>query len=377
LAKITYYDFSHVDYGSFFVEGFLQLQNEGGHNFRVSKNIPDEIADLEITRWITYRKPPTTFVFRYEDPLSNFLFCVDANDHNGQDPHLADIYPGYHFPLIERIKFYFKINYHEETVLANPRLSSLAHKIIPLPLVYPVRPSQTRSLMPSITPLGKQRWPISVARHRLGRLHKLMPLQEYRQLREVPRDLDVFFMISLYMSKSHEEINARRLALLEAISGYTNLKTVIGFVTNDELPAPFARFQLQPMPFDEYMATLARSRIGLYTRGTFGALSFKFGQYFALGKPIVGEPLLNNRQNMYGYDHFSEQFNYSEPEAIAAKIAELAADPHRLQELKAANTATFEEHFTPLAVVRQLMRHISQKQGTPDPSIKSQHTMAH
>ena len=362
MAKITYYDFSDLYYAGFFAQGFLHLQEQTAHDFRVAKNVPDEIDDLELPTWIAHRKPPSTAIFRYEDDGHNFLFCIDANDHNGHNPELPHSYPGYHIPLIERVKCYFKVNYNENVVLADPLIAPFANKIIPIPLVYPVRVSKPRQFLPNLIPFHGQKWSVSAIKRRRRHLKELLPLQEYRRLRQVPRDLDVFFLTTIYTSENHEEINAWRLAVLEAISAYSHLKTHIGFVSNSEnLPPPFARFQHKPMPFEEYMSQLARSKIGLYTRGTFGALSFKFGQYFALGKAIVGEPLLNNRQNMYAYDHFSEQFNYTEPAEISGRIAEMVADSAELKQLSASNIATFEQHFTPIAVARQILDLLAQR----------------
>jgi hypothetical protein len=362
VAKITYYDFSDLYYAGFFAEGFLRLQEKSEHDFCVSKSVPVEIADLELPTWINSRKPPSTSVFRYEDAGQNFLFCIDANDHNGHNPALPHTYPGYHIPLIERVKVYFKVNYKEDVIAANPLVSPYADRIVPIPLVYPVKVSKSRHFLPNLNPLSGHKWSLSAIKRRRRHLQQLLPLQEYRRLRQLPRDLDVFFLTTIYTSENHEEINAWRLAVLEAISAYSHLKTQIGFVSNDDnLPRPFARFQFKPLPFEEYMSHLARSKIGLYTRGTFGALSFKFGQYFALGKAVVGEPLLNNSQNMYAYDHFSEQFNYTEPAEIADRIAELVADPVQLRQLTESNIATFEQHFTPLAVAELILDRLAQK----------------
>ena len=363
MAKITYYDFSNIDHASFFAEGFLHLQGRGELQFQVSKSIPAELIGLELPTWITYRKPASTTVYRYEDESSNFLFCVDSNDHNGLDPDLPDVYPGYHLPLIERVKYYFKINYNEEAIAATPAVTPFVDKIAPLPLQYPLRISKSRPFLPSLTRMSGQRWPLGPTKRRLKHMRMMLPLSEYRRLRQLPRDLDVFFVTTIYNSPDHEESNAWRLELLQAISAYSHLNTLIGVVNlKDDLPPEFAKFQLRPMPFNTYITQLARSKVGLYIRGTYGCVSWKFGQYFALGKPIVGESLLNNRQNMYAYDDFSEQFNYGEPKEIADRIAELVADPVKLQQLGETNTATFENHFTPVAVVRQILKHMEQQQ---------------
>ena len=48
----------------------------------------------------------------------------------------------------------------------------------------------------------------------------------------------------------------------------------------------------------------------------------------------------------------------NKPGEIADRIANLAANPDKLQQLRDANTSTFEEHFTPNAVTRQLMGYL-------------------
>ncbi len=363
MAKITYYDFSNITYASFFLEGFLDLHERRVLEFKVSKRIPDELAGMEFPTWITYRKPDTTMVFRYEESGSNFLFCIDANDHNGLDPDLPDSYPGYHMGLIEQVKFYFKVNFNEDIFTARPAVGPFAGKIIPIPVVYPLRISKTRPFLPKITPFKGQRLPLGAARRRMKHMQELLPLHEYRRLRQLPRDLDVLFVTTIYMKQDHEEINAWRLALLQALSANPRLHTIIGFITHlDEIPQPFARFRLKPMPFDTYMSQLARSKVGLYTRGTFGAISFKFGQYFALGKPILGEPLINNRQNLYAYTRFNEQFRYTDPIELADQISELVTDPVKLKEFGDTNIETFENHFTPDAVLNKIWDHLTQKQ---------------
>lgn len=362
MVTITYYDFSDLNYASLFVEGFFALENEGEVQFKVTKEIPAELKGLELPRWITYRKPASTSVFRYQDGQRNFLFCIDANDHNGLDPDLPDVYPGYHLPLISKVDYYFKVNYYEEVVTGNLAVAPFAHKILPIPLVYPLRVSKWRSLRPPLTPWSGQRWPLGAARRRINKLRDLISLEDYRDMRQQERDLDLFFVTTIYMGRDHERINAWRLELLQAIKSHTRLNTHVGIVSKaEDLPGPFAAFQLAPMPFEKYMAQLARSKIGLYTRGTYGAVSFKFGQYFALGKPVVGEPLLNNRQQMYTYDLFAEQFNFTEPNEIAERIAELIANPRELQQLQDANTATFENHFTPKGVAKQIVAQIEKE----------------
>jgi hypothetical protein len=109
------------------------------------------------------------------------------------------------------------------------------------------------------------------------------------------------------------------------------------------------------MPYETYLSTLARARIAIYVRGSFGCLSTKFGELMAMGKAIVGETLLNNRDNMLAYDSFAEQFAYDDPRDMVERIVDLLGRPDELARLEQANTRTYEAHFTPGALVAGLL----------------------
>jgi glycosyltransferase involved in cell wall biosynthesis len=108
----------------------------------------------------------------------------------------------------------------------------------------------------------------------------------------------------------------------------------------------------------EYFDLNARSRVGIYVRGNHDCLAFKFGELMAMGKPIVGETLMNNRENMYAYDRFDEQFAYDDAQELVERVIYLLENPRVLEELGKANTATFENHFAPKPLVKNILDQI-------------------
>jgi hypothetical protein len=102
----------------------------------------------------------------------------------------------------------------------------------------------------------------------------------------------------------------------------------------------------------------ARSRVGVYVRGNHDCLAFKFGELMAMGKPIVGETLMNNRENMYAYDRFDEQFAFDDPQELVERVIYLLEHPAELHELREINTATFENHFAPNPLVKNILDQI-------------------
>jgi hypothetical protein len=80
-----------------------------------------------------------------------------------------------------------------------------------------------------------------------------------------------------------------------------------------------------------------------------------------LGSPVVGETILNNTDYLYGFPHFDEQFAYDEPEALVERVYYLLNHPDQIEELRRANTETFEKHFTPRAMVAGILDQLEGK----------------
>lgn len=276
LVKITYYDFSYIGDAGFHILGFQRTENELGHRFSVSKKPPPELIDFDIPSWIHLKRPASIMIFRYEGQGQNFLFCIDSGDYNGSFPE----YPGYYLELLEKVNFYFKVNYLKDVIDKDPHLAALAHKIIPLPLTFGLKPDNSKLFLPKILPGGGVHWSLEASKRRIRFLKDLLTLEDFEKMSRIPRDIDVFFVSILYRNPELEEMNAFRLALVEHLSKQKSLNMVIGFVSNkDDLPEPYASFKLPRMDLETYMNQLARSKIGVYVRGTWDANSYKFGSF--------------------------------------------------------------------------------------------------
>ena len=95
--------------------------------------------------------------------------------------------------------------------------------------------------------------------------------------------------------------------------------------------------------------------------GLYNCLSFKFGEYLALGKPVVGMklpfwPLPDMDQ--HDQECLESQFCCAEPEDIPAKVTELLRDKERLRFLKTENIRIFERHFSPEAVAARIFARV-------------------
>ncbi len=353
MNAITYFDVSDIDYASFFVKGFIELAKKNNYRFRVVKTIPEAFEDTELGQAkLGYSK---SLLFQIENGRKKHFFCIDAYDVSGANPDDPEY--GYDLKKLELCDAYFKVNYRKDFVTTDPELAPWAEKIFPVGNVFPLRLPNTWQFLPKISPLGNgRRWPYTEIKRRVNKLRNLPDLNTFRSLRNIERDLDVFFLVAYYKTEQHRETNRWRLTLMEALSEHENIKTFIGFTgAKEEMPPEYARFHQGRMSFDTYLNNLARAKIGVYVRGTFGCLSYKFGQLLALGKPIVGETIHNDREILYRLDRFEDQFAYEDPQAIVERIIELLENPAELDALRAANTQTFEENLAPRPIVNNIL----------------------
>ena len=95
--------------------------------------------------------------------------------------------------------------------------------------------------------------------------------------------------------------------------------------------------------------------------GTNNRLSFKFGQYLALGKPVIGMKLPFWPVAEMGSEDKSileEQFCCDQPEEIAPKLLELLRDEKRQEFLKTNNIRLFERYFSPTVVASHILKRV-------------------
>jgi glycosyltransferase involved in cell wall biosynthesis len=350
MNKITYFDFSDLRYTSFFINGFIANEKERGFRLDISRKVPPEFEDLDpLPAWLTEMVPLSLYRVEGNDP---FLFCIEGDDKNGLDEPLGEFY----WPFLERCRYYFKVNYNADVINASNELKPFASKIKPTPIVYPLAPSAPWRLRPKLTPIGGPSWPSSAIRRRLSFLRRSATLEKYHQWRYCEKDIDLFFVTIIYAQPKFKELVAKRRLLVDGLNKYGQFNIVARYVcpgkTGEEECGPY---EIERMDYRDYLQYSARSRLGIYIRGNHEGLSFKFGELMAMGKPIVGETLVNNRDNMYAYDRFDEQFAYDDPAELIDRVVYLLQNPQELEDLRRANIETFDYHFTPKPVVKHIL----------------------
>lgn len=374
MIKITYFDFCDIGFSSYFLNGLIKLASERKYQFRVSQKAPVDLKDIEEKmriNWLWKDGSRSEYaVFRYQGD-EDFLFCIDASDRNGDI-----ITGGIHPVLLERCRYYYKVNYNAKAIKNNPSVTSYAQKILPLPLVFQVEIPQRWRFLPNITGIGGHRWPSKVIKQRLRQLLYSQKIDQYRKQRQINKDLDVFFLTYLYpkaWNRHYADLNLRRLEIVDGLNMLSACKTQVGYVyfsksetefeqyVDKQYRSKFEQYRVTRISRSKYLDNMSRSRLGIYVRGADECLSFKFGELLALGKPIVGETLFNNKAQLYTYPRFSEQFAFDDSKALLSRVAALLESPHEMQELGEINGKTFDDMLAPKPIMSGVLDQLTRK----------------
>ena len=176
-------------------------------------------------------------------------------------------------------------------------------------------------------------------------------LETLKKLRGTRESLDVFFVTSYYPGPNHAPAMEFRYRLMQELDGRgLRDSSVYGFASRKEIPQPFGRYSMPWFSLSEYLRTVARSRLAVYVRGLWHCVSFKFGEYLALGMPVVGQSLANNVDGLADLPHFDEQFAFDEPREIALQAGALLRQRERRTALAESNARVFDTVLSPETV---------------------------
>lgn len=338
--KITFYDLASLDYSSFFLTGFLQNRKDFGYKLVISRKIPSGLHGVSMdNEWAKILF--SICLFKVELSNREFYFCIDTRDSckAGKNEGL-----GYHMPMLMKVAYYFKVNYRDDAIQSDSNLKAHASKIIPIGPFFPVKLPFLLRFLPRI----KQ----------LKNLLILPSLEEIRSLRNVEKDLDIFFVVRFWSGNRHYDDNELRYQIMKEIKNFQSVVSIVGFVADadGELPKGFAEFRCKRYSLSDYLRNLARAKVALYVRGLHECLSFKLGQFLALGMPIMGQTISNNKKLLYSNEQFASQFAFDDPKQIVQEAVKLLSEPERMRILACANARTFDEKFTPQAVTAGMLK---------------------
>jgi hypothetical protein len=349
---ITYYDFANIYYASFFLTGFMENADAMGYRFVVSKKVPAVLRDQPVGQgWekILFNM----CLFKVSRAQEEFFFCVDTRDQSDMTRGM-----GYHFPLLEKVRSYFKVNFNPVALDQDPTLGRFRDKIVPVPLFFPLRMPRLIDFRPRLVPCRTLNWDLADIKRRIRALYDLLSVEEMRQFRNTQRDIHIFFVTTYYEQKHHAPEMEFRLQIMKEIRKITGINSVLGFTSGTELPEQYREFAYSQSDTRGYLSKVARSKVAIYVRGLHNCQSFKLGQLLFMGLPIVGQSIPNNAELLYANPYFSEQFAYDDPKTIVQKAAELLDQPETLASYGSSNAAIMDTRYTPRRITADIVMHL-------------------
>jgi hypothetical protein len=349
IDRITYYDFADMNYASFFLTGFSEHENRHACRLMISRSLPVHLRERMMEGgWA--KTVPSICLFKIGRIDQEFYFCIDARDGCRTTPAGG---MGYHLPLLDEVRLYFKVNHNEEAVRTDPLLKAYARKIVPVAPCFPLRPNRLLPLLSRIVGSNVIAGSAHNAASRIRALAQFPDLEEIQRLRNVDKQIDVFFVSAFYQEPHHSAAMESRCQIMKGIRNHRDLVSVVGFT--GEPSGECSQFKCDRYTLRDYLRNLSKARVAIYVRGLHDCLSFKIGQYLALGMPIVGQTISNNRKALYCHESFSEQFAFDRPTEIVNKVVQLLREPSRLKALGESNSRVFDARLSPQATAGDIL----------------------
>jgi hypothetical protein len=254
------------------------------------------------------------------------------------------------------VDLYFKLNHNPAELDSLGLPDRLQARIRPVRSpISPLRLGRWEH-RPALRTVSEVRWGNREKARRIRHLSRLATLEEIRALRSTPRTVDVVFAVRIYKEAHHEPLNDLRYEIARRLDAHPDIDATIALIGKTD--GRYARFAATEVPTRRHLAQLASSRVGLYIWGPHRCLSFKMAELLALGLPVVGLPIAQDRASLGRHRHLAEQFAYEDPAALVDGVAKALDDRSRLDELRAANTELFDRELAPEPTARRILDQI-------------------
>jgi hypothetical protein len=347
ITEIIYYDCGEITAMSFYINGFLSNQKKYNYKLLIKRDKPYFLKQSSLMgEW--YKFVLRLGIFEFKNGNNKFFFCMDRSDHSTNFKN-----EGYIIPVLEIVKYYFKANYNANAIDNDPNIKKFRDKIIPIGTSFPLYIESMIKFMPRIFPDKNINWTFKETKDRLNLMFRNPRLSYLKHLRKTETDLNIFFVMPYYPTQ--KILNEFRFEVMKALKNLIKTNAIIGFAPTQKLPEKHQYFEQPVYEMRSYFRHLARSKVAIYVRGPHDGISSKLGQLLAMGKPIIGQTIHNNKELYYQNPFFNEQFAYDEPEEIAKHVHELLQQPEKAASFAEANANTFDTKFSPEITVSKII----------------------
>ena len=355
---ITFYERGLFQFSSFFLTGLQKL---------------DKFGEIRLTIRRRGPQPPVgrialSLLLDVEMDGDSFSICIDTRDQARPDADIRfrDADGGHAFDpgLLERVRWYFKVNYNAQAIGRAPELQEHKHKIIPAGVFTPVRSGNYLRYLALPNKDPENGWARIDALKRLKHIRRTSTLDRISRVRSGPRREDLFFVVPYYAEAGLEQMDEYRVELVQALKALKGIQATIGLFGN--LPPALSDLKLDRMPMHTHTARVGQARLGVYIRGVHNCLSFKLGQYMAFGLPVVGQPLFNDPgvdevAQGRAFDHLCHEA----PAEIADAAGALLGDRAALETAADASRTFYDNHGAPVPTMRRILSQALQRAAEP------------
>jgi len=349
--ELIIYDLNDLKYSAYYIIGFIQFSKRSDISVRITSTLPEILKETE-RRNDCPAINPFTVIIRVTYNLKTFFIAIDTADRN--DALTLN------WPVLEKVKYYFKVNYNLEALQLSDKPKIHLKKILPCLPFFPLKPSYIIPVIPSILHLktsmyNPYKW------YKFFRRNKY--LKFYQNLRSMKTEYDVYMELYYYDQANAKVCNEERLEVIRRLREDKSINAKVGFIEREKLPPEYAKYQVKKSSKTTYIQNLAKSNIFIYMRGLHNCISFKFGELMSIGRPIVGQPLANNRQELLSYPNMEVQFSYESPVEMLQQIKTLINDENLRDKLAKSNVNTFEKYLSPLHAAMDIISKIKKAEN--------------
>lgn len=352
---------------SYYVLGFQELGRTTGLQVDLAAGMRARGFD-ELRERVGPTYAPSTLLVRYTAEGRSRFAVLDLSD----SPDPAFKY-SYRRDLLPHVDAYFKANLDRGALRQDSFLRQYDAKVFDLPFFFAVRPRIGRDLIRAASmrdnPVASAVGVVDTART----LRATIPLGFLERNRRRPKSRDYTFLVTYYTHRDHDHDNEFRLELIRKLREDRSLNGIAAFASSSRLPAPYSEYSANFVSLPELLRMYAGSRVAVYVRGLHGCLSFKLGQYLALGLPVVGQTITLDNRFARGIPAFSEQFNATTPDDIVRDVKHAARMPDEARDRTgSANLEYFKNTVSPAKAAEFVVTTIkSVREGTPvEPAVR-------
>ncbi len=353
--EITFYDTradaANLKSLSFYLNGFMENQDELRYKFAIKHAIPETLGLTKVQR-----ESLAMGFFRYASNDQQLFFCIDRSDSNYSisAPDLE---------ILSAVDIVFKANHHPQHIRSKISDNSIRDRLVPISHSFPIALSRANRYAFNAVLPTRTDWSIKKVRNRLRYLIRPTEpnLDVFCRKRRLPNDTDVFFVAAYYHQSHHAEVSRFRAEVMLGLKALRGRKIETGLVSDSALPSRWSELHVPRIDISDYFSRLQRSKVAIYVRGPHDGISSKFGQLLALGKPIVGQTLENCRNELMCNPYFGQQFAHHNPESLVAAVDDLLNDAEKMEAWGTSNAAVFDRSLTPRAAVDQMLLEITER----------------